>query len=53
MNYLDLPKSKKTEHADAETATPSVSVASSRDRSLLERRHGENLYVIKASFPCK
>jgi len=53
MNDLDLPKSKKTEHADAETATPSVSAASTRDRSLLERRHVENLYVMKASFPCE
>jgi len=53
MNHLDLPKSKKKEHADAETVTPSVSTASTRDRSMLGRRHGENLYVMKASFPCE
>jgi len=52
MNNLDLPKSATAEHTYAETATPSVSAAT-RDRSLLERRHGENLYVMKASFPCE
>jgi len=44
---------KKTEHADVDTATISVSAAITRDRSSLERRHGENLFVIKASFRCE